>query len=80
MTSGGAEDTGGGWNTKEKDSSCSDGGKWENAGSVERSKFLVLRNCRCTWILFTVSFLGEGLQNDPWANKIASNGGTQGTN
>jgi len=51
MTSGGAEDTSGGWDTKAKDSSCNDGGKWENAGSVEPSKFLILRTRRCSYYI-----------------------------
>lgn len=41
--------------------------------------FYVLVVVVTTWILFTPSCVGEGLQNDPWANKIGSNEGTQGT-
>lgn len=40
MTSG-AEDNSGGWNTKAKDTSCGDGGKWEMLVVLKLRKFLI---------------------------------------
>ncbi|XP_066364221.1 protein RNA-directed DNA methylation 3-like isoform X2 [Miscanthus floridulus] len=65
MTSGGAEDTSGGWDTKVKDSSCNDGGEglqndpWANKiGSNE----------------------GKEQENDPWASKMSSTVGADDKN